>query len=124
MRPPWWPEGLQRGAEGRLFPCGPEGPLGAPAARPSVAGVGATRVPQGGAWQDNASSAGRGLLAGLVGALAFAVQDGASLMTYCTQIRAVLRLLHVPLGCLEDTSCLPRGASKAAVATRRFRARA
>jgi len=45
-------------------------------------------------------------------------------MTYCTQIRTVLRLLHAPLGCLEDTSCLSRGASKAAVATRLFRARA
>ncbi|CAK0791053.1 unnamed protein product, partial [Prorocentrum cordatum] len=60
----------------------------------------------------------------VLGAFAFAVQNGASLMTYCTQIRAVLRLLHMPLGCLEDTSCLARGASKAAVATRRFRARA
>ncbi|CAK0862367.1 unnamed protein product, partial [Prorocentrum cordatum] len=60
----------------------------------------------------------------VLGAFAFAVQNGASLMTYCTQVRTVLRLLHMPLGCLEDTSCLARGASKAAVATRRFRARA
>ena len=60
----------------------------------------------------------------VLGAFAFAVQNGNTLMTYCTQVRAALRLVRIPLGCLEDTSSLARGAAKPVPGTSRFRARA
>jgi len=60
----------------------------------------------------------------VLGAFAFAVHHCKTLMTYCTQVRTALRMLRIPLGCLEDTSSLARGAAKTVMATRRFRARA
>ena len=47
-----------------------------------------------------------------LGAFAFAVRNGNTLMRYISSIRSVLRLTGIPLGILDDTSALSRGAVK------------
>ena len=54
----------------------------------------------------------------VLGAFAVAVQHGPTLMKYCSQIRSVLRLVRIPLGSLDDTSLLARGAAKSAKQSR------
>ena len=58
----------------------------------------------------------------VLGAFAFTVRNGNTLMKYVSQIRSVLRLVSIPLGVLEDTAALARGAAKSSEP--RFKARA
>ena len=48
----------------------------------------------------------------VLGAFAFAVRNGSTLMKYVSSIRSVLRLVRAPMGSLADTSALARGAAK------------